>query len=463
MQPMETYLRAGGAVVSVLDGERSLLPDEPVTTLDAYVAAGGGSAFAKAVSLPRTETIDVVARAGLRGRGGAGFPTAMKWGGLLRDQEGAKYLCCNAAEGEPATFKDRMLIRTDPYTIVEGLAIAAYAAGAEGAYIVTKRGFERESAALTRAVSELQASGLIGGTQIDLVLGPDHYLLGEEKALLEVIEGNDPLPRHFPPYVQGLFATPQDPNPAVVNNVETLFNVPAIVRWGPEWFRSAGSETSPGSMLFTLLGDVRRPGMYELPLGFPLSSLLHELGGGPAPGRRIKAVLSGASNRALVEGEFDIPLDFDALGVAGSGLGSAGFAVYDDSACMVRVAQIYSRFLYVESCGQCPPCKLHSGDVSEALAAVDAGAADFGDLDDIIVRCSMVTEAARCALPNGVAALVPGLMHSFRDEFEAHLNGEGCPLPRALELPKIADYVPGAGFTFDERQVLKRPNWTYAG
>ncbi|MDQ4028749.1 MAG: SLBB domain-containing protein [Actinomycetota bacterium] len=460
--PVATTSRAAGDIVSVVSDERTLLPSTRVTSVRKYLESGGGVTLDKALSLPRTEVIEVVRQAGLRGRGGAGFPAAAKWGGLLRDQDGVKYVCCNAAEGEPATFKDRLLIRTNPYRVIEGLAIAAYAAGAEGAFIVTKRTFTAEIDALTRALSEMNELGIAGQVPIELLLGPDQYLLGEEKALLEVIEGNDPLPRLIPPYIEGLFATPESPNPAAINNVETLFNVPGIVEFGPDWFRSVGTETSPGTMLFTVVGDVRRPGMYELPLGFRLSGLLFDLAGGPTSRRAIKAVLPGASNAVVTPESFDVRLDFDSMKWIGSGLGSGGLAVYDDTACAVRIAETFTRFLYVESCGQCPPCKLHSGDVSETLARIDSGEADAGDLQEVLVRCSMVTDGQRCGLPDGVRTLVPSLVSEFRMEFEAHLNGRGCPLPRDIPVPKITRYEPAAGFEFDRRQMLKRPDWTYA-
>lgn len=443
-----------------MSDDRTLLPDARVTSVAQYLESGGGITLSKALSLPRTEVTNVVHQAGLRGRGGAGFPTAAKWRGLLRDQEGVKYVCCNAAEGEPATYKDRLLIGANPYRLIEGLAIAAYAAGAEGAYVVTKKTFTPEIEALTRALSEMQELGIAGTVPINLVLGPDQYLLGEEKALLEVIEGNDPLPRHLPPYIEGLFATPQSPNPAAINNVETLFNVPGIVEWGPDWFRSVGTETSAGTMLFTIVGDVRRPGLYELPLGFPLSELLFDLAGGPLPNRTIKVVLPGASNAVITPASFDVPLDFDSMKAMGTGLGSGGFTVFDDSTCPVRIAKTFVRFLYVESCGQCPPCKLHSGDISETLSRIDLGDASAGDLQDILVRCSMVTDGQRCGLPDGVRTLVPSLMGAFRAEFEAHLNGRGCPLPRDLVLTKIVGMNPESGFQFDG-QARKRPDWTY--
>jgi NADH-quinone oxidoreductase subunit F len=462
MDPISPTSRAAGEVISVISDDRTLLPTTRVTSVRQYLESGGGVTLGKALSLPRTEVIEVVSQAGLRGRGGAGFPAAAKWAGLLRDQEGVKYVCCNAAEGEPATFKDRLLIRTNPYRLIEGLAIAAYAAGAEGAYIVTKRAFIAEIDALTRALSEMRELGIAGQVPIEVVLGPDQYLLGEEKALLEVIEGNDPLPRHVPPYVEGLFATTQSPNPAAINNVETLFNVPGIVEFGPKWFRSVGTETSPGTMLFTVVGDVQRPGMYELPLGFPLSRLMLDLAGGPSSESTIKAVLPGASNAVVTPASLGVALDFDSMKSIGSGLGAGGFAVYDDTACAVRIAETFTRFLYVESCGQCPPCKLHSGDVSQTLTRIDLGEADAGDLQDVLVRCSMVIDGQRCGLPDGVRTIVPSLMAEFRSEFEAHLNGRGCPFPRDIMLPKITGYDLASGFEFDPHQSLKRPDWTYA-
>jgi NADH-quinone oxidoreductase subunit F len=462
MIPVTPTSRVDGEVISVVSDDRTLLPSTRVTSLRHYLESGGGVTLGKAMSLPRTEVIEVVSQAGLRGRGGAGFPTAAKWRGLLRDQEGVKYVCCNAAEGEPATFKDRLLMRSNPYRLIEGLAIAAYAAGAEGAYIVTKKAFTAEIDAVTRALAEMEELGIAGQVPIEVVLGPDQYLLGEEKALLEVIEGNDPLPRLVPPYVQGLFATPQSSNPAAVNNVETLFNVPAIVELGPDWFRSVGTETSPGTMLFTVVGDVRHPGMYELPLGFPLSQLLLDLAGGPSSSRTITTVLPGASNAVVTPASFGVALDFDSMKSIGSGLGAGAFTVFDDTACPVRIAETFTRFLYVESCGQCPPCKLHSGDISGILTRIDRGDADAGDLQDVLVRCSMVTDGQRCGLPDGVRTIVPSLIDEFRSEVEAHLNGRGCSLPRDILLPKISGYDRASSFEFDHRQSLKRPDWTYA-
>ena len=292
----------------------------------------GGKALVAALGSSPQAVIEEVNRSGLRGRGGAGFPTGVKWETVRSDPCPTKFVVCNAADGEPGTFKDRWLQRHNPYQVLEGIAIAALAVGASRAFIAIKRTFEREIGLLRRAIAEMRGSEMLGLVPIEIVSGPDEYLFGEEKALLEVIEGNDPLPRILPPYQVGLFARQRSTNPTVVNNVETLANVPHIIREGAEWFHSFGTETSPGTMVFTLCGDVLRPGIYELPLGLPLRTLLFDVGGGSPPGRAVKAVFPGASNTILTPDRFDTSLDFDSMRAVGSALGSAGFVVYDESA-----------------------------------------------------------------------------------------------------------------------------------
>jgi NADH-quinone oxidoreductase subunit F len=437
-----------------------LLPSKPVSSLDEYLDMGGCRALAKAFLLPREEIVEVVMNSGLRGRGGGGFSTGLKWESLLQS-EGTTYLVCNGAEGEPATFKDRLLMRRNPYQLLEGVAIAAYATGAIAAYVAVKEAFEQEAQALRKAMSEMGARDLLGAVPIHLHLGPDEYLFGEEKALMEVLEGKEPMPRMMPPYMHGLFGEPYAPNPTVSNNVETLFNVPPIVEWGPEWFRSVGTERSPGTMVLTLVGDVVRPGVYEVPLGTPLRVLLYDLGGGPRDSRELKAVIPGSSHPAITPALFDTPIDFDSLAEAGSGLGT-GFTAYDDTACMVRVAQTFSNFLYVESCGQCNPCKLYSGEITDHLARLDAGKATEEDLQRILEGCNKVTDGQRCYLATAESVLVQSLVKQFVGEFAAHIEN-GCPLPRDILLPKLLDFDETRGrFVYDERYPLKRPDWTYA-
>ena len=439
-----------------------LLSDEPVASLDAYISAGGGQGLTEAMKRPPDEVIEEVRRSGLRGRGGAGFPTGIKWRTVREDPCPTKFAVCNAAEGEPGTFKDRWLLRMNPYQMVEGLAIAAQAVGAAKAYIGIKAGFEPEMARLEQAMEEMSARDMLGAVPMELVGGPDEYLFGEEKALLEVIEGNPPLPRIVPPFMEGLFRTPDSPNPTVVNNVETLSNVPHILRNGAEWFRSFGTDRSPGTMVFTLSGDVSLPGLYELPLGFSLRDLVHTIGGGPPEGRNVKAILPGASNTVLVPEQLDTPLDFDSMKAVGSGLGSGGFVVYDDSACMVRVAHAFSRFLYVESCAQCPACKHGTGQITRLLELVDRGEASDLDIETILARCLTVTDGQRCALPTGESLLIQSAVQLFGQEFAAHA-GRGCPRPREIPVPRLLDFDEKTGsFVYDERYRLKQPDWTYA-
>jgi NADH:ubiquinone oxidoreductase subunit F (NADH-binding) len=436
-----------------------LLTDAPAS-LDDYRRSGGGAGLDIALGAWPEAVIEEVARSGLRGRGGAGFPTGEKWRSVRSVGAGTRFAVCNGAEGEPATFKDRLLLRTNPYQVLEGLAIAAYAVGAERAYIGLKETFSPEIDRLARALQEMQEADALGGIPMELVLGPDLYLFGEETGLEEVVEGRLPLPRVARPFMMGLFAQPPNENPTLVNNVETLANVPHILADGAEWLRANGPESSPGTMLFTVCGDVQREGVFELPMGTPLRRLLEDLAGGPAEGRRLKAIFPGASNTVLVPQELDTPLDFDSMRKVGSGLGSGGFAVFDDSACMVRAALLYSRFLSVESCGQCPACKFGTGEVTVALEALESGNGSDRDVELVLVRARSSTDGQKCALPTGESLLMQSVVQVFGEEFARHV-GSACPLPRELPFHKIVDFDPDAGrFVYDPDYASRRPDWT---
>lgn len=434
----------------------------PVPNLTDYVAGGGGEGLERAYTRGPEAVIDEVRRSGLRGRGGAGFPTAVKWETVRADPCPTKYFVCNAAEGEPGTFKDRLLIRRNPYQLIEGLAIGAFAVGARRATIGIKSAFGREIGQLERALDEMRRAELLGSIPIDIVTGPDAYTFGEEKALLEVIEGNAPSSRMLLPVEVGLFASIDSPNPTVVNNVETLCNIPHILGRGADWLRQTGTTSSPGTMVFTVSGDVEVPGVYELPLGTPLRVLVEDIAGGPSSGRVIKAIMPGASNPPLKPDRLDTPLEFAAFQAIGSGLGSGGFVVYDDSTCMVKMLLEYSRFLYVESCGVCPACKLCGENIVDALTRIEEGAVGGSDILRIDAQALEVTGGRRCALPLAHSALVQGALHAFQPEFEAHV-GRTCPLPRDLPIPKFLDYDEEQGrFTYDDRYRHKRPDWSYA-
>ena len=426
-----------------------------------YAAAGGGKGLERALGMGPDAVIAAVGESGLRGRGGAGFPTGQKWDSVRNVGTGTRYAVCNAAEGEPATFKDRAILRRNPYQVIEGLAIAAHAVGATQAFVAIKEAFTQETDAVRRAIGEMTEADALGGVEVAVALGPDHYLFGEETAMLEVIEGRDPLPRGVAPYIHGLFATASVENPTAANNVETLANVPHILREGPEWLRASGTDSSPGTMIFTVTGDVQREGVFELPLGTPLRTLLEEHAGGPFDERTIKVVFPGASNTVIVPEQLDTPLDFDAMRAAGTGLGSAGFAVYDDSTCIAQAALLFSRFLYVESCGQCPPCKLGSGEITEQLQRIEDAADEGIELDVVLARALTVTDGQKCALPTGTTLLMQSIVQLFGQELRDHI-GRACT-PRKLLPPKIVDFDEDAGrFVYDERYPSKQPDWTYA-
>lgn len=454
-----------------------LLPTSPVASLEEHLATDvGGVGVATAQRLGPRATIDAVSAAGLRGRGGGGFPTGRKWAGIAEQAGTRRYLVCNGAEGEPGTFKDRALLRANPYQVVEGMMVAAFAIGAEEAFLCLKAGFEREIAAATRAVQELQAAGIGTGCTISIVAGPDEYLFGEEKAMLEVIEGKPPLPRWFPPYEHGLFAaSPQggweagphgahrrgdEPNPTLVNNVETLANVPHILARGADWFRSVGTAESPGTIVATVVGDVVAPDVGEVELGSPLGAVIDAVGSGVAPGRTVKAVFSGVANPVVTAAQLDTPVSYEGFAAIGSGMGAAGFIVHDDTACMVDAAYRFSRFLYVESCGQCPPCKMGSGEITARLERIETGAGDDRDLGVIAHWLERVTDGSRCYLAAEEQRVVSSVLRAFPEEFAEHLERHACPRPARRPMPKLLD-LEGGTATYDDSFWRKRPDWTY--
>ncbi len=429
-------------------------------TFDEYEAAGGGRGLEVALRAAPDAVIDEVTKSGLRGRGGAGFPTGEKWRSIRSTGTGTRFAVCNGAEGEPATFKDRHLFGINPYQVLEGLAIAGYAVGAERCFVGVKETFTEEVEAVRRALGEMEAADALGGIPFEVVTGPDLYLFGEETGLEEVVEGRLPLPRFARPFMLGLFAQPPNDNPTLVNNVETLANVPRILADGPDWLRSSGTETSPGTMLFTVCGDVQREGVYELPLGTTLRELVEGSGGGAPEGRTVKALFPGASNTVIIPEQLDTPMDFDSMRQVGSGLGAGGFAVFDDSACMVRAASLYSRFLWVESCGQCPACKFGTGEVTKALDAIESGEGSDQDVELVLVRARGSTDGQKCALPTGESLLMQSVVQVFGDEFRAHL-GSPCPRPRDLVFHKIAGWDPERrAFRYDAAYANRQADWT---
>jgi len=442
------------------DADR-LLPAAPVENLAAHLAAGGGAGLARALELDTDAIIDELERAGLRGRGGAGFPTSRKWRGVLETAAsagGRLSLVANAAEGEPGTYKDRVLIEQQPYAFLEGICIALHATGADAAYIGIKEKFTGPVARLQTALSEVRDAGWPGADRVQVVLGPDSYLFGEETGMLEVIEGKLPMPRISRPYEQGLNATTSVPNPTIVNNVETLSHVAWILANGADWFRQAGTPSSPGTMVFTVVGDVANPGVYELALGTSLRTLLVDIAGATD----IKAIYSGVSTQVLTPDRLDVPLGFDEMREVHAGMGSGGFIVYDASRSIVDVLATLIRFLAIESCGQCNACKLGNIAMYEELAKVQRGEATQADLETLLRRSHTVTDGNRCFLPVGSQLLVASTMQAFVDEFVATVE-RGEPTPDDVPTP-LVDHIDEADgeVTYHPRYHLKRSDWSYA-
>lgn len=437
-----------------------LIPNEPFATYGAYLEATGESALEIARAKAPDAVVRTVQHAHLRGRGGAGFPAGTKWATLAGHPCQKRFVVCNAAEGEPGTFKDRHLIRYNPYSLLEGVLIAAHAIQSDAIYIALKASFTREIHRLEQAIGELDARDLLDGKRLEIYAGPEEYLFGEEKALLNAIEGEGPLPReaHQPPYEVGLFSGPNAPNPALVNNAETYAHVPSILRHGSFSFAELGTRDTPGTLLFTVSGDVRRPGVYEREAGLTLSELLYDVAGGPREGRELKAVISGVSSGVITPDRFDVPLDFGSLQMIGSGLGSCGFVVYDDSRSMPHLAQALLRFLYVESCNQCSACKQGLRIASKALDEIAGGGDGPGLRERALLGAERAPQGNRCYLPVQGSVVLPSLMSRFAAEFER-------PDPDALRVnvPKIVDFDEEKGvFVFDEAQQHKNPDWSFS-
>ena len=442
---------------------RRVLHPNPDTSLDVYVARGGLGGLTEAQHRTADEIIDIVAASGLRGRGGAGFPTGRKWRTVAGNSMGRSRrasLIVNGAEGEPGTFKDRSIIRGSPFVVLEGAMIAARAVGADFVAIALKESFSTEVDLIEVALHELKEAGY--GTDLEWLIfqGPDEYLYGEESALLETIDGRFPFPRNVPTFRSGVSkATDYGwPPPALVNNVETIANVPRILAHGSDWFRRVGTDASPGSVICTVTGTVERHGVGEFQMGTPLRTVLEDVGGGPLSGP-IKAVLSGVANPVILDHQLDAPVSYEGLGDIGAGLGSAGFIVFDQTVDMVAVAAGVARFLAVESCGQCSPCKYDGIKLSELLAAMCRSRASQHDLEIIRRRASSVSIGARCYLGVQQELVITSILANFQEEFQAHIDGTASPVEPML-IAELLDIRDGEAIV-DERHLKKQPDWSF--
>ncbi len=463
-----------------------ILPSTPVVDLAAYVARfEGGRAVAVARQVPAEAMLAELDAAGLRGRGGAGFPTGRKWRTVLASRSGAvaTTVVVNGAEGEPGTFKDRAILRANPYQVIEGALVAALVVGADTVVVALKASFGDELGRVRRAIAEVGEAGWAEGISITVAEGPGEYLFGEETALLEVLDGRAPLPRIAPPYRRGVdevvvdiddserhsglaapvqMAGEQPENvapPTLVDNVETLANIPHIALHGAAWFRRVGTPDSPGTIVCTITGQVERPGVGEIALGTTLRQAIDEVAGGLVPGSTVTAVLPGVSNAMLGPEALDTPLTYEALSALGSGLGSAGFIVLDQSDDVVAAAAGASRFLAVESCGQCTPCKQDGLVLARLLEQVSRSEASRDDLATLQDRVSTVADGARCNLAFQQQAIVEGLLDHFEDEVAAHLDGT-APARDPLMIAELTELTDGDAVVDSHRQD-KQPDWTY--
>ncbi len=393
-------------------------------TLEVYESGGGYEALREVLSSKRPEeVVSEVKKSNLRGRGGAGFPTGMKWGFVPKDSTMEKYLCVNADEGEPGTFKDRFIMERDPHMLLEGMILSAYAIGANMAYIYIRQEFVVAGQRMEQAIAEACSRGYIGrdilksGFHLDVVVhyGAGAYICGEETALLESIEGKKGWPRVRPPFpaVKGLFHSP-----TVINNVETLANVPHILQNGGAWFASLGTARSGGTKLFPISGRVNRPGVYELPMGTPLRRMIEEEAGGVIGGKKIKGVIpGGASCPVLSEEEIDVPMDYDSLAQAGSMLGSGAVIVLDEENSMLKTLLNLESFFAKESCGQCTPCREGTRWLVQVLERIIEGKGTPGDPDLLIDIANHISGRSLCPLGDAAAGPVRSFVSKFREEF----------------------------------------------
>jgi NADH-quinone oxidoreductase subunit F len=443
---------------------RVLYP-RPIISLDDYLARGGGKGIKMAERIGSTATIERVLDSGLRGRGGAGFLAGRKWQTVAANQSATTptTVIVNAAEGEPGTFKDRTILRRNPYLVVEGALIAARAVGADLVIFAMKEAFSGEIDRTRDAMEEVADAGWAEGITMTVFEGPDEYLYGEESALLETIDGRWPFPRVVPTFRRGLrgadrIDTPDDA-PALVNNTETLSNVARIVARGPAWFRTAGTEQSPGTMVCTVTGSTKRHGVGEVDMGTPLREVIAAIGGGPTRGHEIKAVLSGVANRVITGAQLDTPVSYEGMAAIGSGLGSGAFIVLDDTVDMTAVAAGVARFLSVESCGQCSPCKLDGITLTKRLALVSGSDATEYDMAEIEKRIGTVADRSRCFLATQQQVVLESIMEQFPEEFAAHLSG-AAPATEPVLIAELLDIRDGKAI-LDERHLRKQPDWSY--
>ena len=402
--------------------------------IDEYIAFDGYRALGKVLTeMTPAQVIDVMKRSGLRGRGGAGFPTGLKWEFASKNAADQKYVCCNADEGDPGAFMDRSVLEGDPHAVLEAMAIAGYAIGASQGYIYVRAEYPIAIKRLAIAIDQAREYGLLGKNifntgfdfDIGLRLGAGAFVCGEETALMTSIEGNRGEPRPRPPFpaLKGLFG-----KPTILNNVETYANIPQIILNGPEWFASIGTEKSKGTKVFALGGKITHTGLVEIPMGTTLREIVEEIGGGVPNGKKFKAAQSGGPSGGCIPASLiDTPIDYDKLLQIGSMMGSGGLIIMDEDTCMVDIAKFFLTFTVDESCGKCTPCRIGTRRMLEILTKITDGRGEMEDLDRLESLCYYIKENALCGLGQTAPNPVLSTLRYFRDEYIAHVRDKTCP------------------------------------
>lgn len=400
--------------------------------IEHYIARGGYSGLHRALRMKPGEVIEEIKSSGLRGRGGAGFPTGMKWEFASKAQGKTKYLICNADEGDPGAFMDRSLLEGDPHSVLEGILIGAYAIGCSEGYIYIRAEYPLAIKRLEVALGQMRENGLLGGHimgsefgfEIHLKEGAGAFVCGEETALMASIAGGRGMPRSRPPFpaVKGLWG-----NPTNINNVETLANVSAILSEGAKWFAGFGTEKSKGTKTFSLAGKVKRTGLIEVPMGMPLGEIIHEVGGGVGKNKKVKAVQTGGPSGGCIPAElFHLPVDYESLTGAGSIMGSGGMVVMDEDTCMVDIPRYFLSFTAAESCGKCMPCRLGTRQMLDILNEVCEGRGTLDDLEILKNVSETVHKGSLCGLGQTAPNPVQTTLRYFRSEYEDHILGKKC-------------------------------------
>jgi NADH-quinone oxidoreductase subunit F len=415
--------------------------DPDARNLAGWKQRGGYAALQQGLGMTPAEIVNIVKDSGLRGRGGAGFPTGMKWSFMKPGDGKPHYLCCNADESEPGTFKDREIMRWTPHALIEGCALGAYAIGAETSYIYIRGEFTEPLKVMEEAVREAYKEGVLGrdamgsGKRLDVHVhkGAGAYICGEETALMNSLEGRRGNPRIKPPFpaVSGLFG-----QPTTINNVETLAAVPHILTNGAQWYKemALSNAKSTGTKLFSVCGNIRKPGNYEIVMGFPFKEFLYDLCGGPLPGRKFKAIIPGGSSvpiQTIEEAEATL-MDYEGFVAGGSMLGSGGVIVFDDSQCMVKQIGRLARFYAHESCAQCTQCREGTAWTTRILERIEAGDGTMEDLDSLLDIADQMTGKTICVLSDSCATPVVSGIQKWKAEFEAHIKQKRCPLRTAV-------------------------------